>query len=245
MRFGPGSYLYAAKHPWTCTLFVLPLLAVYEAGVTFLAPAEPEIVRNGADVWLRWTLAQIGLSQQFWPPAMLASCLLLWTWLAWRTRPTELLPTWIGMIVESAVLAIALWGVSRGLRPLFHHLGLLLSMGGQSGHALAQTICFLGAGIYEEALFRLALFSILLWIFQQSELTPVQAKLLAAVVSALLFAVAHNVGPQGETFVGAVFVFRSLAGLYFCCLFEMRGFGIAVGAHAAYDVLVGVVMPSF
>ena len=34
--------------------------------------------------------------------------------------------------------------------------------------------------------------------------------------------------------------FRAAAGLYFTCLYVGRGFGVAVGAHAGYDVLVGV-----
>jgi hypothetical protein len=36
------------------------------------------------------------------------------------------------------------------------------------------------------------------------------------------------------------FVFRTCAGLFFTFLFVARGFGVAVGAHAGYDVLVGV-----
>ena len=37
-------------------------------------------------------------------------------------------------------------------------------------------------------------------------------------------------------------IFRVVAGLYFTVLFVARGFGIAVGAHAGYDALVGVVV---
>jgi hypothetical protein len=36
------------------------------------------------------------------------------------------------------------------------------------------------------------------------------------------------------------FVFRTMAGLFFTLLFITRGFGIAVGAHAGYDILVGL-----
>ena len=36
------------------------------------------------------------------------------------------------------------------------------------------------------------------------------------------------------------FVFRAAVGLYFTALFVVRGFGIAVGAHAGYDILVGL-----
>jgi hypothetical protein len=36
------------------------------------------------------------------------------------------------------------------------------------------------------------------------------------------------------------FVFRFLAGVFFSVLFVYRGFGIAAGSHAAYDVLLGL-----
>ena len=67
------------------------------------------------------------------------------------------------------------------------------------------------------------------------------AVLLAAVGAALAFAAAHHVGPYGEEMATArCFVFRTAAGLYFTALYVVRGFGVAVGAHAGYDVLVGV-----
>jgi membrane protease YdiL (CAAX protease family) len=70
----------------------------------------------------------------------------------------------------------------------------------------------------------------------------VGASLLAAAASALIFSSAHHIGPHGENFDGYVFLFRTLAGLYFAILYQLRGFGIAVGAHACYDVLVGVAL---
>ena len=64
----------------------------------------------------------------------------------------------------------------------------------------------------------------------------------AGAVSATVFAAAHNLGPYGEPFHARAFLFRALAGLYFALLYALRGFGIAVGAHAGYDVLVGVLV---
>jgi membrane protease YdiL (CAAX protease family) len=243
---GLATYVSATRHPWACLLFVLPLLVAYEIGVLVLAPGQPESLRNGADVWLRWALARVGLSQQGWPPALLAMALVLWALLRRRDRPRELVNTWIGMVAESTVLALGLWAVSRGLRPLLDSLGLPLyaAPSAPPDPAVAQVVCFLGAGIYEEALFRLALFSVLCWLFRQGEVAPWGATVLAAIASALLFAAAHNIGPHGEEFEGAVFLFRTLAGLYFAALFSLRGFGVTVGAHAGYDVLVGVIVPS-
>jgi len=55
---------------------------------------------------------------------------------------------------------------------------------------------------------------------------------------------AHHLGPHGEPFNGAFFAFRTAAGLYFAGLYRVRGFGIAVGAHAFYDVLAGLLLGS-
>ena len=41
------------------------------------------------------------------------------------------------------------------------------------------------------------------------------------------------------------FVFRTLAGVYFACLFAMRGFGITAGTHAFYDIIAVLVNAVF
>ena len=58
--------------------------------------------------------------------------------------------------------------------------------------------------------------------------------------SSLLFAAAHYVGPYGDPLQWRSFLFRTLAGIFFAVVFLYRGFGIAAGSHAAYDILVGV-----
>jgi membrane protease YdiL (CAAX protease family) len=243
VNFGPAAYLAATRHPLAGVLFVLPLLAAYEAGVLLLAPAHPEALRNGADVWLRWALASVGMNQQWWAPALLAGGLLLWAWRRRWDRPHDLLSAWLGTAGESALFALVLLGVGRSVRPFLDGFEYPLSGGADPEPAVAQMVCFLGAGIYEEALFRLFLFTALAWLLAQGDISGAGARLLAAAASALLFAAAHNVGPQGEAFDGTVFLFRTMAGMYFCALLELRGFGVAVGAHAGYDVLVGVVLP--
>ena len=62
---------------------------------------------------------------------------------------------------------------------------------------------------------------------------------LAVTGSALLFSIAHHAGAPGEAFTWYAFSFRWLAGIYFAWVFVVRGFGIAVGTHTAYDLLVG------
>jgi hypothetical protein len=249
------SYWEATRHPWSCVLFVLPLLAAYELGVRWLAPAAPEEYRNGADVWLREAMASVGVSPYGAPGLLL---LVLLAWALWRLhdRPADQAGVWAGMAGESAAFALLLLGVSQGLwhvlriadRVLCSHAPRLVALAwpslrrGVPEPAVAQIISFLGAGIYEETLFRLLLFSGLLAVFVLADFPTIWSFALAAAASALLFAGAHHLGAHGEPFDGAYFAFRTAAGLYFAGLYRVRGFGIAVGAHAFYDVLVGLLL---
>jgi len=105
---------------------------------------------------------------------------------------------------------------------------------------LSLLIGFSGAGVYEEVLFRLLLL-------------PVVASLLgwlgaprawqiggAVVMTSIVFSLAHYVGPHGDAWHWFTFTFRFLAGGFFAIVFVQRGFGIAAGAHALYDIFVGI-----
>src|SRR6516165_2431969 len=80
----PDSYWYATRHPWSCILFVVPLLAAYEIGVRWMHLTASEETRNGADVWLRETLAAIGISPMYGPAALLLGVLLVWLLCRWQ-----------------------------------------------------------------------------------------------------------------------------------------------------------------
>jgi hypothetical protein len=231
-----AEYLAATRHPWACALFVLPLLAVYEAGLLWLGPGCGESTRNGADVWIRRALDGAGVRQWFAAPALLAVGLLGWSWLRRSSRPGQPLAVCLGMVLESIAFGLGLWGSCHGL---WH---VLASAGGpgECDPAVRQLIGYVGAGIYEETLFRLLLFSLLGWLLRLADFPPGGALALAALLSGLAFSLAHHIGPHGEAVTPSVFLFRSLAGVYFALLFHFRGFGVAVGAHAGYDVLVGV-----
>ena len=242
-----SGYLPAARHPWPCLLFMLPLLVAYEGGVMCLGGPHPESVRNGADHWLRHGLELLGL-RFFWiPPTVLVLVFLMRAWRQRRERPVDLPGTLSGMTLESVTFALGLWALSRMLGPLLLRFGVELAVSPTDGAALdasepglRQVITYLGAGIYEEAIFRLMLFSLLSGILRWFEAPRVLCVGVAAVTSAVLFSAAHHVGPYGQEYSNYLFVFRLLAGMYFSLLYEFRGFGIAVGTHACYNVMVSI-----
>ncbi len=237
-----SDYLRATRHPWPCLLFLLPLLAVYELGVSSLGGDHPEYLRNGADSWLRQGLASAGMKQHFWAPILLLAVLLLWNLRCWHDRPGDLFGVLCGMILESVAFALGLWGISRGLGPLVDYLGLEMNVGPPLNPAVGQVITFVGAGIYEEMLFRLLLFSGLFAGLKSFGVSGLLAIGLSALSSALVFSAAHHLGPHGEPLESYTFLFRTIAGLFFALVYMGRGFGVAVGAHACYDVVVGLVI---
>jgi membrane protease YdiL (CAAX protease family) len=244
------SYWEGTRHPWSCVLFVLPLLAVYEFGLHRVAPQATEQARNGADAWLRAGLSAIQIPPAYGAPCLLVGVLLAWGLLRRQSRPRDQLGVWLGMTVESAAFAVLLFGLSQGLWHLLRHADtftarLLLETNPTARDpeaAFRLVVSFVGAGVYEEALFRLLLFSGLFALCALAEFPPLWSFVVAAVGSAVLFAGAHHFGPHGEAFHGYVFAFRTFAGLYFAWLYYARGFGVAVGAHSCYDVLVGLLL---
>jgi Type II CAAX prenyl endopeptidase Rce1-like len=104
----------------------------------------------------------------------------------------------------------------------------------------ARLVGFCGAGIYEEALFRLLLLPPVAWLLGLFSVTRPWRLALAIVATSVVFSAAHYVGPHGEAVEWFSASFRCLAGIFFATLFVYRGFGIAAGTHALYDVLVGL-----
>jgi membrane protease YdiL (CAAX protease family) len=240
MRRYRVGYLAATRHPQACLFFLLPLLAAYELGVCWLGGPQPEALRNGADTWLRWALEAFGLPSLYCAPGLILVVFVIWSGLRRWDRPEQIVRLWVGMAVESVVFAVGLWLLSRRLGPWLDSLGVRLTVG-PNDKVLGRIITYVGAGIYEEMLFRLLLFFALGRLFRLAAPLPVAA-LLTLLLSGILFSAAHHLGPYGEPAQPYVVLFRTLAGVYFGLLYQLRGFGVVVGAHACYDVLVGVLV---
>ena len=232
------SYWFQTRRPIPSLIFILPLIAAYEIGVATIGGTSADALRTGADSWMRGALSRIGLRDRWLPPLALVASMLAWQVFrseSWRFRPRCLL----GMLGESLIFAVALVGLSRVVELGFAKLdgGSLLET--SSRLSLATVVGYVGAGVYEEALFRLALIPLLYGAARLIHAPKVLAGTLAVTASALLFSLAHHAGAPGEAFTLFAFIFRWMAGIGFGWIFLARGFGVAVGTHAAYDVLVG------
>lgn len=228
----PETYWSLSRTPLTSLAFTLPLVMAYEGGVLLLGRGSP---RNGADVWLRQILDMLGFGGYFLLPVLMVVGLLAWHHVRhdpWRCSPAVL----AGMGLECLVLAAVLVGLARLQIRLWP-----LVLGDGAAALLTRFVGFCGAGLYEEVLFRLLLLPAVAWAFRRFGVGPISAGAWAVLATSLLFSSAHYVGPFGDAFDLHSFAFRTLAGMFFALLFVARGFGIAAGTHAAYDMAIGLV----
>jgi hypothetical protein len=239
----PASYWALTRRPFPSLLLVAPIVMSYESGVLWLERQAPGALRTGADTWMRHALASLGLSDHWLLPLLLFLILLTWqvvSFYNWRFSPGIL----AGMVIESMVWAVVLLGISRLIDVGFSYMEqtgspiLAIDSGGDEP-SVSSLIGYLGAGVYEETLFRLILVPLLFGALRLLQTPLVLANALAVTGSALLFALAHHAGIPGEPFTWFAFIFRWMAGVFFAWVFILRGFGIAVGTHTMYDILVG------
>ncbi len=227
-------YWVRSREPLTALVFVAPLLVIYEAGVLLLGP---QAIRNGADVWLRTGLDRLGLGPYFLLPALTVALLLAWHHTTGRPWRFSRAVVW-GMAAECVLLGYCLRGILL-LQAALLSVEISAPGIGEQGR-LASAIGYLGAGLYEEVLFRLILLPAATASLLAAGVAARPAVVAAVVSTSLVFSAAHYVGPYGDPFLAFSFTFRFLAGVFFATLFIYRGFGIAAGAHATYDLLVGL-----
>lgn len=235
----PGhDYWELTRQPLPSLVFVIPLLFMYEAGVALLAQSSPAGIRNGADHWLRQGILSLGLNAAFVLPSVIVMALAAWHYSGNYLRQFSL-ETYAGMAAESLLFSVLLIVMGQAQDLLFQKMslsGVVLSISTE----LPSAVGYLGAGLYEEFLFRLLLLSGLFLALSRCKVPRPWSMGIAVVASSTLFAAAHYVGPSADGYDHFGFIFRFVAGLYFAGLFIFRGFGIAVGTHAAYDLIVGL-----
>jgi hypothetical protein len=222
-------------------LFALPLLLLYEL-LEVMAPvrAAGGVVRNGADVILTglFTAALGPRGPMVFMGLVIGGALLL----AFRDRRSgPVRPGFFAlMFAESCVLALTFGAVigTATVRLLGPLRALAMSPTGLEDPLLGRLTLSLGAGLYEELLFRVVLVALIANGLRLIGFSRLIAGVVAVIVGALIFSAFHYIGPFGEPLQLESFVFRFLAGLGFSALYLTRGFGITAWTHALYDVAV-------
>lgn len=208
---------------------VLPLLLVYEAGLLLSGGRR----RNAADALLKAPFEALGREGVLIFNTLLVLLFVLAT-LRLRNRRGAVARVALPLFLESALYAVV-------LAPLVRVLGRGLHLAAPAPSGIEEILLSVGAGVYEEIVFRFGVATLVLLLFEDVLRTGrLIAALLAVAVSGLLFSWFHHVGPFGEPFSRDRFAFRALAGGLLTTLYVLRGLAPCVWTHALYDVLLVV-----
>lgn len=254
------SYWERTLWPLQSLYFLLPLLIGYEFGAVMFAPEGGErLPQIYAERMLGRFFEWTGVTGYYLPGIATVVVLLCWHFARrdpWRPEPR----LYAAMLVESIVLAAPLFvfsimittapasadmaaGQSASWFPLLANSSSATT--GLDGVASwRQGVVFsVGAGIYEELVFRLIVIAIAHMILSDLLALPKGWAAGGAIaLSAVMFALYHPFQtylPWGWSSADwGRFTFYVLAGLYFAAIYVYRGFGIVAATHALYDVMV-------
>jgi hypothetical protein len=247
---GFKGYLEQTKLPVYSLTFVLPLVLFYEVAIVVVN--QPLIATRGygirvtADDLLRdmmgTLLSAMGLGGFFMSGILVVAVLLAWQIISRKPWDVKL-GTLLGMLVESLLIGFVLYLAARYVLDPLTKMTIENDSAPQWLYSslFRDIVLGVGAGVYEEFVFRL----VLVWTFALivagfTNVTWDRSIVVAVFLSALAFAASHHMGLMGDKVTWETMAFRTSFGLLFGALYYFRGFGVAVGAHALYDVFCSV-----
>ena len=227
------SYWRSTRSPLYSFLFTIPLFLIYEIGIFLTSSDDMFVLRNGADALMRQILATFGITGLYWVGVIFFIGFII-TFILQRKVWEET------QIHSDYFLLMTVESVGWSVLIYFLMTNVYLLLMNPTGSMLVQQVTLaVGAGIYEEFLFRVLLIAgisvILGFIFQWSDKTRNWA---AMVIAAGIFSSFHFIGEYGDFFSFNIFMVRFLAGIALGTLYFLRGFGITAWSHAVYDLIV-------
>ena len=228
-----NKYCINTRTPLYSFLFTIPLFFIYEVGIFLTSSSDLISMRNGADALMRQILSAFGMNGFYWMGVIFfLGFTFVFIYQRHYWQDIEIYSNYLlVMMVESLI-----W--SMGLYFFMSNVYILLM--NPNGSVLIQQVTLaVGAGIYEEILFRVLLIagiaSILGFVFQWSDLLR---NWIAMIIAAGIFSSFHFIGEFGDYFSFNIFMVRFFAGILLGILYFMRGFGITAWTHAIYDLII-------
>ncbi len=240
MATAPSNYWTDTHTPLYSFIFSLPLFLMYEIGMFTISTNDLPMLRNGADVLMRQILGIFGVYGMYgFSGSFLVGFIVAFLRQKNRLKSTAVKGEYLLlMLLESLVLAILLTVLLTWVPTLL--------MNGRDGRLVQQIVLSIGAGIYEEFVFRVVLIAgltaLLGFLFQWGR---VGQKTGAVFLAAVLFSLFHFVGEFGDTPGFGLFIIRLAAGLFLGIVYVLRGFGVAAYTHAIYNLFVLVQITTF
>jgi hypothetical protein len=228
------SYWRQSRSPFYSLLFALPLLIGYEVLIFSFNHSDIIGLRNGADILFRQFFGMFNIYGFYLVGFLVLSTLLIAYYFHSRQGSNREFhfQFFIMMLLESIIFALIMYIFVAKVG------NVLLTAGGLPGRKEAIALA-LGAGVYEEFIFRVVLISGFLFFLRDIlKLHPVTASVTAVITASAIFSLFHYLGALGDVFEIKSFLIRFAAGIFLSGLFVLRGYGVTAYTHTIYDLLV-------
>ena len=228
------NYFDYSKNILVGIIFILPFLFVYEIICLIYFKYSEYEIRNTADIILHDIFNIFGdYSQIFYSLSLLFIVAILYFVNIKKNRKFK--------IITLPLFLIALEGLMYGfILTLILNDSNIFNLEGlyQSDLLLNLYLC-IGAGIWEEILFRLLIFNLFIFImFKTFKNSTIFNVLISIVLCSFFFSLFHYIGVNGDIFNFNSFFLRFVGGLYLTILYHFRGFGVTAMAHLSYDFIL-------
>lgn len=249
---GRESYWTISMRPLHVLVFLLPLILAYEAAsVAYLTnPSLGTRESIKAERLLMDFFDLFGAAGAYMPGVALVVVLLVWHFISadkWKVR----WPYIGGMAAESVAWTLPLvvlgaaftrFAASGAAAPVAAALGggggAVVGAGLADQTWQAKLAISVGAGLYEEMLFRLVGIAAVHAVFRDLlGAKEVAARVVAVLGTSIAFAFYHEVWLHDGALDWTRLTFLTLSGCYLGVVYILRGFGIVVATHALYDVV--------
>lgn len=228
------TYSIYSKNIITSLIFIFPFLLLYE-GICFLYFKNSTfIIRNSADMILKDFFNIFGnYSSHFYALTLLVVLIFIFYINKESKASSIVIFKYLNiMFLEGLLYGLLLLALLNNIdyydsQVLIYQNNLLLNL-----------YLSIGAGIWEEVLFRLVLFSAIFKLFKLYLDIDFYSVFCSVIISSLIFSSFHYIGQNSDVFEIYSFIVRFLGGIFLSLLYYYRGFGVTSMAHISYDFIL-------
>ena len=234
-----NKYILLSKNNFYSFILIIPLFVLYQI-LGFINNYDSSfIVKNSADIYVKnffyfFTLEYAGIIYLVFFASIMSFIFFQNKDLFFSSEIR--LSFLFGMIFESLIHSISLL-VSMSL------ISEALPLGASfvSSHLFENIYLSIGAGIWEEFLFRYIMISGSYFLLSKIMYNfSIYSYIVVILFSSAIFSYYHFIGFGADAINSSLFIYRFLAGVILSIIFIFRGLGIAVYTHTFYDLYLAV-----
>ena len=228
------SYILYSKDLITSVILLLPFILMYEIISFFKFHDKTYVIRNSADAILRQFFDYFSsTSVNYYSFLLLVFLVFIFIYYKNSIFDFSIKVNFlIFMIIEGLIFGFILLFILNDSSIIYNY-----NFSYYNDIVLAYYLC-IGAGIWEEVLFRFILVNLFLKLFINFKSSNNLNIFISIILAGTIFSTFHYIGDNPDIFTLQSFTIRFIGGFILGYIYIFRGLGIAAITHFCYDFLL-------